>query len=78
MKYWSIIDFGYPYKDTLTLIDPNLNDIDISSNIISIQKADMEDGFMVREECDSYFAEFYTKEQLLEAIEELKQWVEKQ
>lgn len=45
-------------------------------NILSVQKT--EKGFMFMEECDCVHYKEYTKQQALELVEELKQWIEKQ
>jgi hypothetical protein len=41
--------------------------------ILSVERK--EGVFRLREECDSYFVQDYTKEEVLELIEELRLWV---
>jgi len=44
--------------------------------ILSVAKTD--EGFTFLEECDAYFEHEYTKDEALELIDELRNWIEKQ
>ena len=70
MKYWRIgrTECGYGENGLILKGD--------SDHIVSFRK--INEGFEIREECDGNFSEIFTKKEVLELVEELKEWITNQ
>lgn len=66
MKHWRKINAESGFDEDLKLLGAN-------ERLISISKAG--DMFRITEDCDGYFSEVYSKEEMLELIDELKDWL---
>ena len=75
MKYWrdkhNVIDRESDNK-TITLIDPNDDDHE-TGRVVGVTVFDNHVFF--KEMCDKWFSVVLTKEEALDAIEELKNWI---
>lgn len=68
MKHWEVAKLEQRYGKRITLKGCN-------ERILSVTKTD--EGMEFMEECDGWFSHTYTKEEVIELLDELKDWINK-